>query len=1363
MKAAGWGNNDGEYNAIAMLVNVNLNKADKSALRTNVRYYTNMGLQAADYTGDAADFIAFQNELSASAVRLGTVTGSDTSDTLAAKYAALTKNTYVATVNHKLPVTTGGTGNVNGTPIADDADGTADGYITITETKNFSSGDTVDFAPNNYAEYVIASANGYTPNTSAQTVLNRRSAITQNYIYIKTECTVTFNANGGTVNPTTSDVALGAVYGSGTGGWPTPIKSGYTFEGWFTGVGGTGTKITMFTTLTTAVDQTLYAKWSPHTYTIAYDPGVSSGIGGSPMDVSEATYDVPITLRVNTFTRTGYNFIGWATSNGGQLQYIDGDAVSNLTAVNEGSVTLYATWTGNVYTVHYNGNGETGGSTTNSNHVYGTPKNLTANGFTKTGYTFAGWATSAGGPKVYDNAHTVTNLMTLPGAFDLYAVWTANTYTIAYNPNGGEGATMTPSAHTYDGWEPLTANGYTRTGYTFLGWSKDQEATTPTYTDGAYVTNVPPATGNITFFAVWSINRYTVTFNANGGTGEVPLTVNQDYATPVALPATAGNILWPVTIGTTAVKFSRGWNTTMNADEKLSSYAVPASNSTLYTVWGADYTGVLNASNLANADYLPATNDTRYLPGGDLYQLGGFTHTGIYPRSDFTWASIANLNNAVQAIDFTRKQSEQDTLVDGYETAIMAAYGNIVLAPADYSTLNGLIYDATDGLNRALYTTDSLVAVDDERANGEAMVANAFKKPLQYRVDQRCVALENALNSLVFKEADYSVVRDIWNTGPDFTKYTDDSVYDVVYFYEQEINWDLLIDNQYIVDDYAQTLRDLMDALVLKAADYTGVIAALVAIPDGDGNEYFDKQALEEIYNTSSVANLEDKVNAVDWDKDITEQLAVDGYAQAIVAATSALIPRAANYTFLGVALNKPLLLPVSYYTEASYQFYQSKMTNGWNRYNNQNLTILQQGIIDQATQAIYDAYDLLTPKTVNYTVKYQTTDETPLQLAIDAVKTGPAGSQVTETALDITGYTPVETPIQKILTGTDFETVIIFTYVINEYTVTFDANGGTDVDAITQNYNTTVAQPDDPTRTGYVFAGWYLDEALTTAVTWPYTLGGSNVTFYANWTANTYTIIYDGSGATSGSTASSLQTYDAASNLTSNGFTKTGNSFVGWATTPGGTAEYSDGQSVTNLTPTLNDVITFYAVWAINEYTISFNSDGGSPLADITQDYDTSVTAPADPTKEGYTFNGWLPAVPATMPAEDTECVAQWTINEYTVSFDSDGGSAVDSITQDYATEITAPADPTKTGYTFIGWSPAVPATMPAEDTECVAQWTLNTYTITFDADGGTGGEAQTVEHGTTPVAPEVSREGHTFIDWAPAIAAATADATYT
>ena len=114
---------------------------------------------------------------------------------------------------------------------------------------------------------------------------------------------------------------------------------------------------------------------------------------------------------------------------------------------------------------------------------------------------------------------------------------------------------------------------------------------------------------------------------------------------------------------------------------------------------------------------------------------------------------------------------------------------------------------------------------------------------------------------------------------------------------------------------------------------------------------------------------------------------------------------------------------------------------------------------------------------------------------------------------------------------------------------------------------------------------------------------------------------------------------------------------------------------------------MTLTAKWTANSYTITFDTNGGSAIDPITQGYDTTINAPAAPTKTGYTFMGWEPEIPATMPAEDMTVTAQWRINRYTVTFDTDGGSAVDEQTVAYGEKAKTPADPTKTGYTFAGW----------------------------------------------------------------------------
>ena len=161
------------------------------------------------------------------------------------------------------------------------------------------------------------------------------------------------------------------------------------------------------------------------------------------------------------------------------------------------------------------------------------------------------------------------------------------------------------------------------------------------------------------------------------------------------------------------------------------------------------------------------------------------------------------------------------------------------------------------------------------------------------------------------------------------------------------------------------------------------------------------------------------------------------------------------------------------------------------------------------------------------------------------------------------------------------------------------------------------------------------------------------------------------------------------------------GLTFGGWYTDE----DCTDGNEY-NFTAPVTKGMTLTARWTANSYTITFDTNGGSKIASITRDYGTAIAAPANPTREGYTFAGWEPEIPATMPAEDMTITAQWRINRYTITFDTDGGSAVASITQEYGAAITAPADPTREGYTFIGWDKAIPTTMPAENMTITAKW---------------------------------------------------------
>ena len=304
-------------------------------------------------------------------------------------------------------------------------------------------------------------------------------------------------------------------------------------------------------------------------------------------------------------------------------------------------------------------------------------------------------------------------------------------------------------------------------------------------------------------------------------------------------------------------------------------------------------------------------------------------------------------------------------------------------------------------------------------------------------------------------------------------------------------------------------------------------------------------------------------------------------------------------------------------------------------------------------------------------------------------------------------------------------------------YAVTLNTNGGTinngNVTGYTYGVGATLPAADDMTYTGHTFKGWYDNENLTGS---PVTaIGGAetgNKEYWAKWEINQYTVTVKPENGK----ADIIITQDYGTPITAPTLTREGYTFKGW------------DKEIPETMPA--DNITVKAQWEINQYTIAFDTNGGSEIAPITQDYGTEITAPDNPTRKGYTFKGWDKEIPKTMPAENITVKAQWEINQYTITFDTNGGSEIAPITQDYGTEITAPDKPTRKGYTFKGWDKEIPKTMPAENITVKAQWEINQYTIAFDTNGGSEIAPITQDYGTQITAPDKpTRKGYSFKGW--------------
>ncbi len=395
--------------------------------------------------------------------------------------------------------------------------------------------------------------------------------------------TVTFDANSGTGSSSVSSVTQASGGASVTlATQNTLTRSGFVFGGWNTLANGSGTNYNSSDSYTPVSNITLYAKWNP-VYTVTFDANGGTG-SASVSSVTQNTFGGSVTLAsLGTLAKSGYTFSGWQTTPSGGTTY---SASSSYTP--GANVTLYAIWTQNTYnfTVNYFP-GTNGSGTMSSQTGTAATVTLTPNSFTHaTSGVFSGWATSDGGSIVYSNSQTIT--LTSTTTLNLYAIWDTSgvKYTVTFN--GNSQTTGSPSANSLEqsvagGSVTLaTQNTLTRTGFVFGGWNTASNGSGSNYNASSSYT----PSGNITLYAKWN-PVYTITFDANGGTG-----------TAVATSLTQATYEGSITLtdkGTLAKSgyVFGGWNEASNGsgtNYEVSSTKIPVSNITLYAKWNPVYT-----------------------------------------------------------------------------------------------------------------------------------------------------------------------------------------------------------------------------------------------------------------------------------------------------------------------------------------------------------------------------------------------------------------------------------------------------------------------------------------------------------------------------------------------------------------------------------------------------------------------------------------------------------------------------------------------------------------------------------------------------------------------------------------------------
>lgn len=1117
-------------------------------------------------------------------------------------------------------------------------------------------------------------------------------------------------------------------------------RVGYQFTGWKTAVGESfydGEEVSNLT-MKDGATVTIIAQWTPITYTISYNEGQGTVTGTAPAN-TVATYGEEVDLADNTFERTGYDFVGWATSADAAADAVLADSLpadAALTSTQGATVPVYAIWAPKKVNLTFNANGGTGADVTQevTRTVEADLKTMSVIDFTKTGYHFTGWNTQEDGNGTpYADGASITVSAT-EAAPVLYAQWEANTYTITYHANGGEEKDpLTTSAATYDSAVAFTNVVYTRTGYSFKGWAGTTDAT-DVYADNdaEHPLNLTTADhGQVDVYAVWTALDTKVTFKANGGVGGTENSgeyVQTGFLQDVPQALTGNDTIHFTRRGYTF----KGWSTVkdapvidMNANAAIAdkeNYTVSATElaadgAVLYAVWAANSYTVHFANNNADVtvkNSAPADVTVKYdelvtLPDADdYYEHSGYTFEG--------WgAAVDTAADAVYDNDVAGREAKNLKTENGDEVTVYAIWtaqntkvtfkanggeggtdGEYVQTGFLQDVPKALAGNDTIGFTRTGYTfkgwtTDSSAAAAEIDMDDNAAIANSA----DYAVSATELAAGGAVLYAVWAVNTYKVKYDV-NQGNGS------------------------IEAASVKYDAASFTIDANSDGKVKRVGYEFLGWAL------------DKDAKDPVYSAES-ENL--AVSDVKAFFGTTNPADVTLYAVwAPINYTVVFVKNADDVTGemedLKVEFDKSFTLPENEYHRTGYQF------TGW------------------STNASAGTND------IKYADKAEIT-------------------------------TNLLTKAEKVYFYAQWEAL--------PYTITFDVQGGNGTfDGIDTTFDSEVVLPTVVTREGYQFQGWSrtanavkADFAITEDALVVNPVGefnaGAEVKLYAVWGHTTYKVtIYANSAEEESPLAEDAEAVPATTIATILGDVRAVRkyyTFLGWSDVATDTeAKFTTKDTIGTVADAITSddetgEIVLYAIWKIDSYTITYKQNASKTDAvGLTSDefnYNATVTliktaAEASFVNPGSTLTSWNTKadgtgvsykpgaeVPATelfgVEPDNVTLYAIWSDSLYTIDYDKneDALAALASAAGATAPTITGSMkqqkDVTKAeklsenqfvakGYEVIGWTTdgtdavinitdedddtvldLIKAAGDRADYKLRATWGYTNYTITF------------------------------------------------
>ncbi|GEM_PF-5840674 len=1137
---------------------------------------------------------------------------------------------------------------------------------------------------------------------------------------------LTYNGNGNTGGSgSTVYFATGAnakVQGSGT-----LTRTGYNFAGWNTAANGAGTSYAAGSSVKMNTDLTLYAQWTPATYSVTYN-GNGSTSGSPPADAAVYPVGATVTTKAaGTLARAGYTFAGWNTkADGTGANY----AASATFAMGTANVTLYAKWTINpTYKVVYNGNGSTAGAAPTDGASYATGATVAvkaAGSLARTGYTFAGWNTAANGT----GANYAAGATFAMGSANvtLYAKWTLiPTYKVTYSGNGSTSGTAPTDGASYAAGATVTVPGgetLTRTGYTFGGWNTKADGTGTNY---AASSTFAMGAANVTLYAKWTlIPTFKVAYNGNGSTAGAAPADSASYAAGSTVTALGG------TLTRTGYTFA-GWNTAANGTGANyaagSTFAMGSANVTLYAIWMPipTYKVIYNGNGVTSGG-VPVDGGS-YAAGATVTVLGG----GTLMRTGYTFAGW---NTAASGSGTSYAASS--TFAIGSGNVILYAIWNPV--PTYSVTYDGNGAIGAPPTDAALYPSGASVTVQPN-----AGLVNGTDNFAGWNTEADGSGTSYAAGtSFAMGAADVTLYA-IWTPAP---------TYSVTYTVYGATGGSAPVDgNSYL----AGTIVTVLGPDTLTNDGF--VFGDWNTQQDGSGDSYAE--------NTTFSMPAEDVTLYPMW-------LAVPGYTVTYDGneATGGSVPTDSDVYLTGdpvaVAFQGTL-------TRVGFAF------AGWNTKADGSGIDYSAGSTMTMTPANVKLYAQWTPA-ITYSVIYDGNGATGGSAPSDAggyLSGAQVQAQNSETLekqwFTFAGWTtqqdgtgPTIAPGEWLTIAGDDVTLYAKWTPVPVYSVTYDGNGATggsplDDDSI---YVTggvaSVLGAGTLVNEGFRFGGWNTERngsGTDFAVGDPLTVAAADVTLYAQWMP-LYTVSYDSNGATGGTAPIDSTAYlkdDWAIVQPQDSLARTGYIFEKWTTQPnGGGSSYLPGDSL----QIGDDDVVLYAKWSlIPTYLVTYNGNGATDGAEPTDGHayaaGASVTllTKGSLTYLGYTFSGWntkadgtgtayAPGAIISMGAADLGLYAQWTKDPtYTISYVGNGNTRGDAPVDDndYWSGTTATVAGRGTlanlANSFAGWNTAADGsgtsyaagaslTIASEDVTLYAQWApSDTYSIIYDGNGATDG----------------------------------------